>query len=401
MANTFVGFGFGAIQGGLFLPEVQRSGNFDRIVVAEINQQLVDDLDIAKGCYDYNIAESNQVRSETITGVELVNPLNNKGQKYLVDAIAEASDICTALPSFALYDEGNVSVANLLAEGLSLKCKNEVYPSAVIYAAENDARAADKLKEACIEYHPEGFQPKVEFSETVIGKMCTVVTDPMRISEENLKTLTGTQDRALLVESYNKIFVEEKKPAGFTRGLNFLLEKKDLNPFAIAKFLGQNATHVTLGYLAAEAGIKNMHEISQFPELVKRGEDAYLLECWPGLKKCFPEVEDEFFREDIFKQNASEAIVRMLNPYLSDPVERVTRDPVRKLGWDDRIVGAMRLAVKAGVVPVQLATAARLALQRACQQNKWTNPAESLNLIWHDIAEKDRLPMRDLILQAY
>ena len=104
MANTFVGFGFGAIQGGLFLPEVQRSGNFDRIVVAEINQQLVDDLDIAKGCYDYNIAESNQIRSETITGVELVNPLNNKGQKYLVDAIAEASEICTALPSFALYD---------------------------------------------------------------------------------------------------------------------------------------------------------------------------------------------------------------------------------------------------------------------------------------------------------
>ena len=100
-------------------------------------------------------------------------------------------------------------------------------------------------------------------------------------------------------------------------------------------------------------------------------------------------------------QNAREAIVRMLNPYLSDPVERVTRDPVRKLGWDDRIVGAMRLAVKAGVVPVQLATAARLALQRACQQNKWTNPAESLNLILHDIAEKDRLPMRDLILQAY
>ena len=32
---TFVGFGFGAIQAGLFLYEAYRSGNFGRLVVAE------------------------------------------------------------------------------------------------------------------------------------------------------------------------------------------------------------------------------------------------------------------------------------------------------------------------------------------------------------------------------
>ena len=36
MSRTFVGFGFGAIQAGLFLAEAHLSNNFDRLVVADI-----------------------------------------------------------------------------------------------------------------------------------------------------------------------------------------------------------------------------------------------------------------------------------------------------------------------------------------------------------------------------
>ena len=41
MDRTFVGFGFGAIQGGLFLPEAFGSGNFSRLVVSEIDTEVV------------------------------------------------------------------------------------------------------------------------------------------------------------------------------------------------------------------------------------------------------------------------------------------------------------------------------------------------------------------------
>ena len=40
--HVFVGFGFGPIQSGLFLNEAFQSGNFSRLVVAEIDQNLVD-----------------------------------------------------------------------------------------------------------------------------------------------------------------------------------------------------------------------------------------------------------------------------------------------------------------------------------------------------------------------
>ena len=42
---------------------------------------------------------------------------------------------------------------------------------------------------------------------------------------------------------------------------------------------------------------------------------------------------------------------RMLNPHLRDTVERVTRDARRKLGWSDRLVGTMRLALEHGITP--------------------------------------------------
>ena len=54
----------------------------------------------------------------------------------------------------------------------------------------------------------------------------------------------------------------------------------------------------------------------------------------------------------------------MTNSYLLDTVERVGRDPARKLGWNDRLVGTMRLALEQGIKPRRYAfgTAAALAV---------------------------------------
>jgi mannitol-1-phosphate 5-dehydrogenase len=50
-----------------------------------------------------------------------------------------------------------------------------------------------------------------------------------------------------------------------------------------------------------------------------------------------------------------------MNPYLRDRTDRVTRDPRRKLGWDDRLIGTMRLALDAGVTPRRFALGAAAA----------------------------------------
>ncbi len=54
--HIFVGFGFGPIQGGLFAKEAFQSGNFARIVAAEVDAQLVDAVRANNGSYYVNIA---------------------------------------------------------------------------------------------------------------------------------------------------------------------------------------------------------------------------------------------------------------------------------------------------------------------------------------------------------
>ena len=54
--------GFGPIQGGLFVDEAYASGNFSRIVIAEIDQKLVDAVRANGGSYAVNIARKDSDR---------------------------------------------------------------------------------------------------------------------------------------------------------------------------------------------------------------------------------------------------------------------------------------------------------------------------------------------------
>jgi mannitol-1-phosphate/altronate dehydrogenase len=51
----------------------------------------------------------------------------------------------------------------------------------------------------------------------------------------------------------------------------------------------------------------------------------------------------------------------MINPFLVDMIERVTRDTERKLGWNDRLVGTMRVALEQGIKPNRYAFGAAAA----------------------------------------
>ncbi|MFP6899567.1 MAG: hypothetical protein VCA36_01405 [Opitutales bacterium] len=389
MDRTFVGFGFGAIQGGLFLPEASRTGNFSRLVVSEIDAEAVAALRAADGAYLCNVATATSVETCSVEGVEILNPLVSEDRKILLQAIAEASELATALPSFTLYDVGEASIAALLAEGFVAKLSDASLPACVTYAAENDVRAAARLREACLGHHPDGFADRVQFSETVIAKMCSVVTDPRCITEERLAPIAPDFHRAFLVEAYDRILVDQTTLPNFVGGLPAFVEKPDLAPFAITKFLGHNSNHALLGYLAREQGLAYMHEAGQREDIMAFVRQAFLEESGVGLRHKYAEVDDELFTESGFEAYADDALLRMVNPFLRDPVERVTRDPARKLSWEDRLVGSMLLAAEAGVSPRRLSRGVAIALNYLCQESGRDNPAALLDELWQD-APSDR-----------
>jgi len=87
----------------------------------------------------------------------------------------------------------------------------------------------------------------------------------------------------------------------------------------------------------------------------------------------------------------------MTNPFLMDTIERVTRDPERKLGWNDRLIGTMRVAVANGVQPRRYAfgvAAALVAMNRSIVDGE-TSVETILNPLWDKTSppmdEKDRV----------
>ncbi|MEZ4582002.1 MAG: hypothetical protein R3A10_10255 [Caldilineaceae bacterium] len=59
--RTFVGFGFGAIQAGLFLYEAASAGTFGRLVCAEIQADRIARVRAAGGLFTVNIAHADHI----------------------------------------------------------------------------------------------------------------------------------------------------------------------------------------------------------------------------------------------------------------------------------------------------------------------------------------------------
>ena len=357
--RTFVGFGFGAIQGGLFLYEAFRSGNFDRLVVVEVLPDVVAALRRSGGRYRVNVATLAGLEVHEITGIEALNPKDPTDRIALLAALGEASEICTALPSVDFFS----SVAPLLAEGLR--------SPAIIYTAENNNHAAELLEAAVRKLQP-SLSVNHQFLNTVIGKMSGVVT-----ATGSLVAITDDLPRAFLVEEFNRILITQISVPGFRRGIEVFAEKPDLLPFEEAKLYGHNAVHALLGYLANQRGYQFMSDLAGDAELMQLGREAFLVESGPaliarrgGLDPLFTPAGYQAYAEDLLR--------RMMNPWLSDAVVRIIRDPRRKLSWQDRLIGTMRLALDAGIQPVRFTKGARAAVAVLAQEA----PGISLDSLW-------------------
>lgn len=116
-----------------------------------------------------------------------------------------------------------------------------------------------------------------------------------------------------------------------------------------------NSPHCLVAYLGFRRGCTWMHEAMARPEI-----DAVAVGAMEELKAGVTFAG--LVRPALAASYAEKELRRFRNARLFDPIARVAREPLRKLGRGERLTGAAQLALYAGVRPVNLARGIQAAL---------------------------------------
>jgi mannitol-1-phosphate/altronate dehydrogenase len=114
-----------------------------------------------------------------------------------------------------------------------------------------------------------------------------------------------------------------------------------------AKLYIHNTPHCIAAYLGALSGKKYLHE-GMAVESIKKIIVGAMAEMSQTVIKLF-DLDKEFV--DWYSEKE---LARFSNTLLYDPILRVAREPFRKLGLYDRLIGASQLALSSGVIPKNL-----------------------------------------------
>jgi mannitol-1-phosphate 5-dehydrogenase len=140
--------------------------------------------------------------------------------------------------------------------------------------------------------------------------------------------------------------------------------------------------------------VEHIADLRALPGIMAFLRAAFIEESGEALVRKRAGV-DPLFTPPGYAAYADDLLERMTNPHLRDSVERVGRDPARKLGWDDRLMGTMRVALQQGVEPRRYAwgAAAALAILEPAMLHECAPATPLLDPLWReaspDAAEKE------------
>ncbi len=226
-------------------------------------------------------------------------------------------------------------IAKPIALGLKKRFERNAKPFNIIIC-ENLIGADEFLKGLIKEQIPE-YAEKVEnevgFVEASIGRMVPVMTEEKK---------QGNPLR-VYVEPYNILPVDLNAFKGdVPKDVENLYPYKPFNMFIQRKLFMHNMSHATCAYLGY---LKDYEYIYQAAEDFDIKYVAY-----KALTQSAIAISKENGVEmDMLLSHAENLLYRFLNKALGDTVARVGRDTIRKLGSNDRLIGALNLCEKFGL----------------------------------------------------
>ncbi len=322
MSGTAVHFGAGNIGRGFVGLILHRAGY--EVVFADVADALIDALATTPSYVVHAVGRD--PHDETVDGYRAINSRSHEAD--VIAEIAAADIVTTAVGPTVLR-----FVAPVIAAGLHARTAERPL---TVMACENAINATDVLVTE-IQKHTddwESISAKAVFANTAVDRIV-----PAQAADAGLD---------VTVETYFEWAIEKPPFAALPEGQAPVIPDAtwvdDLAPYIERKLFTVNTGHASTAYHGFVRGIHKLSDALADPEvraLVEGvlGETKALLVA----KHDFPPEVQQAYLEKI--------LTRFENPHLPDTVDRVGRQPLRKLSRHERLIGPAAELAERGTRP--------------------------------------------------
>ncbi|EKO3791596.1 mannitol-1-phosphate 5-dehydrogenase [Vibrio metschnikovii] len=283
-----------------------------QVTFADVNEPLVDQLSHQQQ-YKVKIV-GHDCQIDTVTKVTAVNSASHELIERMVN-----TDLVTTAVGPAVLD----MIAKTIAKGIEARFSAGNQQPLNIIACENMVRGTSHLKTEVFKYLSSDLQAKAEQYIGFVDSAVDRIVPPAEAANDDPLDVT--------VESFSEWIVDEQQFKGEIPCIKGMETTQNLMAFIERKLFTLNTGHCITAYFGCLKGHHTIRQAIEDPEI--RAE----------VKQAMQESGEVLIQRYGFDRTMHHAYIekilsRFANPYLVDEVDRVGRQPLRKLGPNDRLI---------------------------------------------------------------
>lgn len=330
-------FGAGNIGRG-FIGKLLADSNVE-VIFADVNESVINLLKTHR-TYGVKIVGDSV---NTVEQVKNVTGVNSKDEAAIIALFNEVDLVTTAVGPNVLK-----IIASTVAKALESRLASGNTKPLNIIACENMVRGTTFLKEQVFTHLNQAIKDQVETLIGFVDSAVDRIVPPVQ-PDENAPLL-------VTVEEFSEWIVDKTQFKGEIPAIKGMEQTDNLMAFVERKLFTLNTGHAVTSYYGKSKGYQFVKEsiedadVKAFVKSVMQESGAVLIKRYG-----FDPQAHAAYIEKILK--------RFANPYLVDDVDRVGREPLRKLSYNDRLIKPLRGTLEYGLPNDNLVRAIATALK--------------------------------------
>ncbi|SHO57101.1 mannitol-1-phosphate 5-dehydrogenase [Vibrio quintilis] len=305
-----VHFGAGNIGRG-FIGKLLADASME-VIFADINAPLVDQLSHQQE-YIVKVVDT-ECKTDIVTHVTAVRSDGDE----VIDRITHTDLITTAVGPEILD-----KIAKTIATGLEKRFAQGNFKPLNIIACENMIRGTTHLKQEVYKCLDTAFHARADAFIGFVDSAVDRIVPPTGAANDDLLEVT--------VEGFSEWIVDENQFKGDVPDIEGMEKTDNLMAFIERKLFTLNTGHCMTAYLGKLKGYMTIREAIADQEIYTQVRQA-MFESGDVLIRRYG------FAPAFHAAYIEKILNRFANPYLIDEVNRVGRQPIRKLGRNDRLI---------------------------------------------------------------